>query len=297
MVRTLWQRIRVSWLRQISLMKRREIRKLGFDIVHGCQLRCIGCPNSTLAPKVQTISADDFGACLQNVDVRRVRALRLYNFGEPLLHPDLPGILLRIPKQSWKADLVELSTNAQHSDLSMLAEALKTGVLGRLVVSCDGNGSAADYERLRPPGKWPRLMDFLAGAKALRDKHAPQIRLMTRTICETDEGRQAWSELLARLGWTPEFRRWQVLPDAAKNPAGRQVQPANRICRYMRRNSLYVDYDGTVIPCCAHPRAFELGNLRTEKYSDILKGGKRRRMLHEMLSNRMNMPICARCEF
>jgi hypothetical protein len=41
----------------------RSIYNLHFDIVHGCQLRCTGCPNSTLQPKIKRISVEDFNAC------------------------------------------------------------------------------------------------------------------------------------------------------------------------------------------------------------------------------------------
>jgi len=57
-----------------------------FDIVHGCQLRCVGCPNSTLEPKIHRIPVEDFALCLGNIDVERIHTLRLYNYGEPLLH-------------------------------------------------------------------------------------------------------------------------------------------------------------------------------------------------------------------
>src|SRR5512136_2389955 len=45
---------------------------LHFDIVHGCQLRCIACPNSTLESKIQMVTVEDFGRCLSNIDVERI---------------------------------------------------------------------------------------------------------------------------------------------------------------------------------------------------------------------------------
>ena len=63
------------------------------DIVHGCQLRCVGCPNSTLLPKVSEVSEADFVAILRNIDVQRIHLLRLFNFGEPLLHRRLSALL------------------------------------------------------------------------------------------------------------------------------------------------------------------------------------------------------------
>ena len=53
----------------------RKRQLLGIDIVHGCQLRCIGCPNSLLQPKVQVMPVEDFDACLKNVDVAASRII------------------------------------------------------------------------------------------------------------------------------------------------------------------------------------------------------------------------------
>lgn len=48
---------------------------------------------------------------------------------------------------------------------------LRLEVLTRLVVSCDGDGTPESYERLRPPSRWERLIEFLERAK-LRDLEA-----------------------------------------------------------------------------------------------------------------------------
>jgi radical SAM protein with 4Fe4S-binding SPASM domain len=54
-----------------------------------------------------------------------------------------------------------------------------------------------------------------------------------------------------------------------------------------------VDADGTIVPCCYHPRADVSGNLMTQKYSEILSGVARLAMKQE---NRAAMPVCGRCE-
>ncbi|EPR39796.1 4Fe4S-binding SPASM domain containing protein [Desulfovibrio sp. X2] len=273
-----------------------KLEKFGFDIVHGCQLRCVGCPNSTLAPKIRHVLPEDFAACLDNLDVAEVKLMRLFNFGEPLLHPDVPGLLRLIPGRSFSVRTVEISTNAQHHDFAMLEEIFRTGVLGKLVVSCDGDGTPAEYERLRTPAKWEKLVAFLAKAGELRNAYAPGVRLHTRTICETDEGRRRWLDTLTPLGWDAEFRVWLTLPGSKDNPSGREVRAQNGLCEYMQRRTLYVDSDGTVVTCCVHPQAGIFGNLRHEKYSAIYKGAERTAFLKSLKTGRAAMPVCGRCE-
>lgn len=276
----------------------RAIDKLGFDIVRGCQLRCIGCPNSTLKPKIKKISVEDFGLCIRNIDVNYVKLFRLFNFGEPLLHEGLPEILLVVRGATFRTGELEISTNAQHHDFDVLAETLKTGALTRLVVSADGDGTPEDYERLRPPGKWHKLIEFLVRARKLRDRHAPQLQLITRTICTDPRHQRRWLEVLAPLGWSPQFRDWIHLPQAMANMTGRVPRVPVGVCSFVAPgNRLYVDWDGTVVPCCVHPNAAVFGNLKESAYSEIFGGAPRSEFVRLLATQRPSMTICNECEF
>src|SRR5687768_14221729 len=173
-----------------------KIDKFHFDIVHGCQLRCVGCPNSTLQPKVRRIEVEDFDFLLGRVDVRHVAYLRLFSFGEPLLHRNLGGILECIPRQSWSVGRVEISTNAQFVDWDDFEAALKTRILTHISVSCDGNGTPEEYEQLRPPSRWDRFIEFLERTYELRERHCPEMELMTRTICTDPVAQARWRNVL-----------------------------------------------------------------------------------------------------
>ena len=282
-----------------------------FDIVHGCQLRCVGCPNSTILPKINRIAVQDFDRALRNIDVERIHTLRLFNFGEPLLHRELAGIVACIPRQRWKASVVEISTNAQNVNWHDFEEMIKLEIVNRLVVSCDGDGTPADYERLRPPSRWDRLIEFLERTRTLRDRWAPAMQLVTRTVCDPDppEHRQRWRDVLQPRGWTPEFRRWMALPESVVNMTGRSLAVPAGACGFLAEPAafaghpwhgeirlLYVDSDGTVVPCCQHPQAGVLGNLFTSTFNEILRGKPRADFIAQMNRDRAGMPICGRCD-
>jgi radical SAM protein with 4Fe4S-binding SPASM domain len=287
----------------------KDIYSLHFDIVHGCQLRCVGCPNSTLLPKIRRISVADFRTCLGNIDVERVFLMRLFNFGEPLLHKDLAGIVAAIPEQRWKVSIVELSTNAQRVDWTDFENAIAQGVINRLVASCDGDGTPEAYERLRPPSKWSRLIEFLERARELRDRRSPQMKLITKTIVRSAEDMQRWRDVLEPRGWTPEFRGWMALPESAQNMTGRTIAAPAGACVFLADPQdytsppwdgeirlLYVDADGTVVPCCIHPKASDFGNLKRQKFSAILNGERRAAFKAQMERDRASMAICGQCE-
>lgn len=70
-----------------------SIYAVQLDIVHGCQLRCVGRLNSTLLPRIGRIAVSDFDCAPRNIDVERIDTYRLFNFGEPLLHKELASIV------------------------------------------------------------------------------------------------------------------------------------------------------------------------------------------------------------
>jgi len=170
-------------------------------------------------------------------------------------------------------------------------------MLNRLVVSCDGDGTPSSYERLRPPARWEKLIAFLSKARELRDRHCPSTELMTRTVIFDDAHMATWRSVLEPLGWTPEFRRWINLVGASEDLSKRHGEPGRGRCQFVETPGLYVDWNGTVVPCCAHPRAGDFGNLITQRWTEIVAGDARRDFLEKLDNDRASMEICGKCEF
>lgn len=272
-----------------------KIDKFGIDIVYGCQLRCIGCPNSTLKQKVQFMNPETFSQILKNVNVTSIKLFRLFNFGEPFLHPDLKGMFRQIKKQKFKVKTLEVSTNAQIADKHKLKVVIKN--VDTLAVSCDGDGTPKEYEHYRTPAKWDKLMTFLKTAKHMRDKHNPKCELITRTICTTKVGRKRWTKILKPLGWKPIFRGWNVIPNTAETLWKKAKIPSGA-CVFLgtkKGHRLYVNVDGTVVPCCRYPQVADLGNLLENKYTEILGSQKRKAFVRAMKKDRKLVPICDEC--
>lgn len=269
--------------------------KLHFELVYGCQLQCIGCPISTLQPKVKRVSPEVFEQCMRNVDVDYIRYLRLFNYGETLLHPNLSKILEIIPTLPQKIKHVEISTNGQFAHWDDLTRSIQSGVLTMLAVSCDGDGTPESYERLRPPSKWKKLLIFLERVAEIKEKYAPNMLLLTRTICPEDEGRERWKSVLEPRGWTAQFRDWLVLADAAEDVGNGKPMPKG-LCSFMQRfDELFIDWDGMVVPCCAHPGAGNFGNLKEHKFNDLVYSMPRMEMMFAMGKDRKGMNICGSC--
>lgn len=276
-----------------------KLQKLGFDVVHGCQLRCVGCPNSTLKPTVWPISIQDFTAILNNIDVESVDLFRLFNFGEPLFNDKLGEILEAIQQWNAKVNIVEISTNGQYHNFESIFAALKTGRLDRLAVSCDGDGTPEQYEKLRPPGKFNKLIEFLQTVSQFVNANNIQTRLITRTICTDKESQKRWRALLEPMGWAPEFRDWQLLPESQLSQDGSfsdSFIPGSGVCSFLRRDTLYLDATGEVVTCCVHPTVAVLGNLKEEKFSSIYSS-RRKDFASYLSESRKDHPICSQCSY
>ena len=276
-----------------------EIKQLHFDIVDGCQLQCVGCPNSTLLKKPRFITPELFRTAVHNIDVQKVRSFRLFNYGEPLLHPRLAeiGRILREPLP-FTIDNVEISTNGQSKNWDRLEAFLDLGVLNTLVISCDGDGTPESYEAVRPPAKWSSLMAFLEHITALRERRHRGLRIMTRSVIRTPEDAARWQRVLDPFDITPEFRGWKKLPQSRENMTGREVMPAEGVCFFVEDTQrLFVDADANVIPCCIHPGAGNFGSLATGRFSDILAGSRRAGFVAALRTQRATMPVCGECEF
>ncbi len=274
----------------------RRLTAVHFDVVGGCQLRCVGCPNSGLDPKPEFISNDLFERCLANIDVDRISLLRLFNYGEPLLHPRLEQLGRIVLDSPIDIRWVEISTNAQCNAEDRLTALVAMGAVNILTISCDGDGTPARYEELRPPGKWSKLMSFLAFARDLAAKY-PNLRLQARCVIEHPSDKVRWREVMKPFGVRPEFRGWIQLPDSLRDRARGTVPMGEKGCGMASDPAnLYVDHRGNIVPCCFHPGAAFLGNLARDPYSVLFAGRRRSAFLEALASRRADMPICNRCE-
>ena len=271
-----------------------KIRKFGFDVVHGCQLRCVGCPNSTLKPKISWLTPEFFSKCLSNLDVDEVSQLRLFVYGEPMLHPDLPEVIAQIPKQKFKTRRIDISTNAQCKITDTLEKIIRQKIVTHFGISCDGDGTPEDYERLRSPSKWNRMIEWLETVSNLRKLYNPKLKLLTRTICTKRTGQKRWKKILKPYGFEPHFRHMRRDPQSVY-AATKKIKMAKGACDFVKKSYFYADADGTVIPCCVHPRAVVLGDLSKQTYSEIC-ATTRKAFAKKMAKQRKIIPICNKCE-
>lgn len=148
---------------------------MSLESVNACNLRCPGCftgvgavgrPRSKMSLPLYRRILGEVGPYLLN--------LELHNWGEPLLHPDLPE-MIALAHEMGCATTVSTNLSLTLSD-EALDNLVRSG-LSTLVVSIDGT-SQSTYERYRKRGRLDLVLDTcrrLAEAKRRAPGGGPDV--------------------------------------------------------------------------------------------------------------------------
>jgi radical SAM protein with 4Fe4S-binding SPASM domain len=245
-----------------------------------CKLRCPYCPVG------QGLQLRDTPRGMMSLDMfRRIWAksltnftgqIALYNWGEPFLNPDLPGMVRHV-RQNSRAVLILNSTFSLKID-DRLAETL--GYLDRdtVILSCDGF-SQATCEKYRVNVDFDLVMH---NVELICRHKKPQTEFLWQYLkfpWNNDEIAPA-EEYCKRNRIGFYTGTGGIAPIYPMLPSPRSENPQQCRCDFFR-NSLSINFDGGVYPCCAYygPPKYCLGNAAEQTIEDIFSGGKGREML------------------
>jgi MoaA/NifB/PqqE/SkfB family radical SAM enzyme len=246
--------------------------QLLFDPTNICNLKCPLCPtwqDLKARPKGK-MSLAMFKKILDETGPY-LFAVNLCNWGEPLLNPDLPGMVRYAKKYNT---VVGLSTN-----LNYLPDELAPGIaesgIDIMIISIDG-ASPESYSRYRRGGDLKQVLENIRKLNSCRNTGEKFPILVWQFLVnrynehEIDEaenmalkmglhfiaspirtsmGKELLMPLYQRVN---ETREW--LPE---NPAfskysyeiGPETRTAQKTCRWLW-NSAVVNWDGSLSPCC-----------------------------------------------
>lgn len=141
------------------------------DVSGACNLKCISCPRGNMnpQPKAGFMDADVYRQVLQKI--RRedpfTGIITLYNWGEPLIHPDLPKILNITHENGF---LSAVSSNlCVDKDFTEVIQSRPTWF--RVSVS----GWGENFEITHTGGKWETFYSNLHKLRTLMDAYHPDM--------------------------------------------------------------------------------------------------------------------------
>jgi MoaA/NifB/PqqE/SkfB family radical SAM enzyme len=133
-----------------------KIKYAYIETTNHCNLRCITCNRQDVIGPLKHMSLNDFSQIMAKLQDHPIQEAKLMGMGEPFLHPQFSDIVKTFKATFPGAKLIS-ATNAQYKLTKNMENSLK--YIDMLYISIDGaNGN---YERMRPPSKWNKLITFL----------------------------------------------------------------------------------------------------------------------------------------
>jgi radical SAM protein with 4Fe4S-binding SPASM domain len=272
-----------------------------------CNCNCTICPRQTMKRDQGYMAMSLFRRIVDQLATAGPVDVRLFNFGEPLLHPAFPE-MIRIGREAGLR--VTFQTNGLLLTEPVIRKLLAAGVT-YFGVSANGLG-AEEYEQIRPGHKFS---DFKANLTRLRTIAAETgqaifIHINAQVLRENRPQLKREIEHYARE-WTSIADSVSVsglsLFDGVSFPHY-GARRASRLADLVRRDDseiactepfdrLVIKWDGRVTPCCVDFDAcWVVGDVRVQPLRDIWNSA-RMTELRAAVENRhySRIPICLTC--
>lgn len=247
-----------------------------------CNLSCDFCPQSLSDYKqragyFQHMEIALYRRIVEELSTMGIKSLKLYFFGEPLMHPQI-GEICRLA--SRVCDRVELTTNA----IPM------TESKARDIISGD-----VDYLRVSWYGvRTDKVLDNLARLWQLRNEMRSSKPFISVKVFDRAEAEKIKS-LCAAVCDEITVERLHTIGSDFVQLASYSGQ--RQACPFPFYN-LVVKANGDVVPCCvAWEQSLIVGNVNTESLESIWRGEKLANIhrLH-LAGRRKELAACAHCD-
>jgi radical SAM protein with 4Fe4S-binding SPASM domain len=255
------------------------------DPINVCNLHCPLCPTGrgVLARPRGRMALTDFCGIIDQIAPYAYR-IELYNWGEPLLHPEIAAM---IEYASRRRISVGLSSNLNRLD-RVTAEHLIHSGLSQLIVSVDG-ATQSSYATYRRGGKLEAVLSNLGMlvdarqalgqthpfvvARMLIGKHnQDEIEAVRRLVYDIGVDSFSTGMLYIDTRDARQVQEW-VPDDPASSPYRGGTVLENEWACHELWESMVINWDGGVAPCCwLHDAQYDFGNVMQETIRQIWKG-------------------------
>lgn len=285
---------------------------LGIEPTTACNLRCPHCISGLRAFTRPTGRLDP--ALLDKILAELhpyLWGVLFYFQGEPLLHPEIGRLILRVSQYRL---LSSLSTNGHFLTEEKCYDLIAAG-LTHLRISVDGM-SQETYERYRVGGDLAtvqagieRLLKMRRAMRSLFPLVELQLIAFRHNIDEkaaflqwakaigVDYARIKTAQLLeptaeAYEAWIPEgYTRYERRVDGSVHLRG---PLPNRCWRLWR--AAEITWDGELLPCCFDKNAeYSFGSLQEKSFYEVWHGPRAEAFRRRVFSARENIDICQNC--
>jgi MoaA/NifB/PqqE/SkfB family radical SAM enzyme len=282
------------------------------DPINICDLRCPLCPTGrgVLARPAGRMPLEDLRQVVDEIAPYAYR-IELYNWGEPLLHPDIFDMIEYV---SQRRISVGLSSNLNHLDQDMALRLVSSG-LSQLVVSVDG-ANQASYSAYRQRGDLQAVLSnlkMLLETRRSLESQTPFI-IWRMLVGKHNEHEVQTVRSMAHATGVDAFMTGTLLVDTRDPEQADQWLPTDpaysgydydhELQNTWDCNDLWelmvINWDGGVSPCCwLHDAQYDFGNAVQQTVRAVWTGPSyvsARRLIGQRREERNDTwTICHRC--
>jgi radical SAM protein with 4Fe4S-binding SPASM domain len=284
-----------------------------------CNLRCPLCPTGQHDPSAKKglMSFETYKKVVDELGAN-LYLMRLYNWGEPLLNPELVSM---IKYAVSKGIIVKISTNL---DVKMDAERTKELLLSglhKIYVSCNAV-SEETYTKYHVGGDFRRVMSNLRllAAKRAELRSPTDIMWLFHVFSHNEHEIKRAEEMAAELGMRLQINKMK--PDMGKEIFETAEEAIERDSKWLPKDPQYnifdmekkrskrrfscdqlwtetvINWDGSVLPCCSvYNEKYAFGNILENDFWDIWNGEFYQAARKEVLSRENETwTICRVCK-
>jgi organic radical activating enzyme len=272
------------------------IRHLTIDVVGGCNLRCPSCPVSYGKNPTGLMSEDTLLRILKKFKREGLKSWStvalLYNWGEPVLHPRIGGLIRICHREGFP---VWLSSNL--NDIRNIRQALEANP-AHLRISLSG-ARAETYEKTHARGKIDVLLKNIVEVSQIKTKTF--VEILFHQYANNKEDEEVIRELAKNLGigfqttiagLGPLERAFEYKERGETLPLPWVINPndlfgePDKDCGF-QHNQLVMNFLGDVMLCCGvyDEGKYSVGNYLEKSFDEI----QNKRLTHDFCGKCLSM--------
>ncbi len=276
------------------------------EVTNVCNLKCTTCYSHQDGREKRFMSLKVFKKIVQEIPHPETKTISLYNYGEPLMHPDIWEMVLYAKKSHIKN--VKIATNGTYLTARKSLELIKWW-LDYLSISVDGTTQEV-YEKFRI---WGNIKEVLLHTKQMvklkkKLRAGPDIELQF-IIMSHNQHQVGLVEELARTLWVDYLRYktvlikdqkwWDLLPGDKKYSRYHPNTKKKSTC-HKPEEWIVINVDGEVIPCCYITDDFipvhRYWNIEKQWLQEIFQEPKNQKFIETVIKDKSTTPYCSWCD-
>jgi len=286
-----------------KIMQKNHKISLMIEPTNRCNLKCPTCFSHQDGRTKKDMSLKEFKKIIDE-NIQLIKNLSLYNYGEPLLNPEIYDMIKYAKNKGVKS--VKLATNGMllnDKNINLLLESS----LDYLSISLDG-ATPETYSKFRIGGNFDKIISNIKKLVNQRNKKNSNTKIEIQFIIMSHNQHEIKDikNLSKKLG--ADFLRLKKV--LIKNPKWSALLPLKeKYDRYSEKKNfskcdkplkeLVINCDGTIIPCCyivgKNILKFNLGNITNHSLLNILNSKKYNHFIKNCLNEKNKNSCCIGC--